>query len=223
MRKQLVIAAAAAAVLLFLWKKGVLKRLADKLRTVVPTGKAETYVSGPQNYNSHPYVGVQNAIEAVRGDPDAHAILQEGRPALEAVYRSTAMLTPEDLMKAESAAWAAATEADQAAPFNTEKMTNIDEDTMQHFETAPAQDHMTMIQDLVVDPRMRDNQELWAQEMRGWSGTSTIKADTFEPQLYLNWQGLRMPQAGVGQVNPLQLTEVDDSDLAVNRPFKFNG
>lgn len=170
-----------------------------------------------------PYAAIQNSIDAVRGNPDARDILQQGRPALKAYMHSSAELKPEDLMAAERAAWVVAAEQDRVAPFNIEKMTNAADDTMQHFETAPAIDYQTMVTDLVVDPRTRMNHAQWVDEMKGWSGTTTMKVDRFEPQLYLNWQGLRMPQAGVGQYNPLQLTEVDDTDLAVNRPFNFNG
>ena len=50
-----------------------------------------------------------------------------------------------------------------------------------------------------------------------------MKVDILEPELYLDWRGLRNASGGVGQYNPLQLTEVDDTDLAKNRPFRFNG
>jgi hypothetical protein len=126
-------------------------------------------------------------------------------------------------MHAERTAWAVAAEAGTRAPYDLEKMTEPSTDTMQHFETAPALDYSTMITDLVTDSRTRENHEQWVNEMKGWNGTTTMKVDTFEPQLYLNWQGLRMPQAGVGQFNPLQLTEVDDTMLAVNKDFRFNG
>lgn len=170
----------------------------------------------------HPYTAVQNAVGLVRGSPDATDILMQGRPALTAYQRAGAELKPEDLAAAERAAWMLASERDAVAPYNVEKMSDPAEDTMQAHETAPAADWDTMITDLVVDPRTRMNHKLWVDEMQGWSGTTTMKVDTFEPQLYLNWRGLRMPQAGVGQVNPLQLTEVDDTMLAVNKDFRFN-
>lgn len=170
-----------------------------------------------------PYTSIQNSIDSVRGNPDAKAILEQGRPAFAAYHRSSAELRPEDLMSAERQAWVLAAEQDRVAPYNVEKMSDPAQDTMQHSETAPAIDYQTMITDLVIDPRTRMNHSQWVNEMQGWSGTTTMKVDTFEPQLYLTWQGLRMPQAGVGQYNPLQLTEVDDTDLAVNKPFHFNG
>jgi hypothetical protein len=170
-----------------------------------------------------PYTYIQNSIDAVRGSPDATNILLQGRPAFNAYTRSSAELRPEDLAAAERAAWMQAAEQDRIAPYDIEKMTDPAKDTMQHFETAPALDYQSMITDLVVDPRTRMNHHQWVDEMQGWSGTTTMKVDTFEPQLYLNWQGLQMPQAGVGQYNPLQLTEVDDTMLAVNKPFRFNG
>lgn len=174
-------------------------------------------------YAKAPYTAIQDAIGEVRGRPDAKDILLSGPGPLEAVQRSMAELTPEDLMAAERTAWAVTMEREMSAPFNTEKMTDISSDTMQAFETSPAIDYQTMITDIVVDPRTRENHRQWIDEMTGWSGTTTMKVDILEPELYLNWTGLRMPQAGVGQYNPLQLTEVDDTDLAKNRDFRFQG
>jgi hypothetical protein len=176
-----------------------------------------------REYSKAPYAALQNAIGEVRGRPDAKDLLLSGPGPLEAVQRSQALLTPEDLMAAERAAWAVSAEREMAAPYNVEKMTDPGSDTLQAYETSPAIDYQTMITDLVVDPRTRENHRQWIGEMTGWSGTTTMKVDILEPELYLDWHGLRMPQAGVGQYNPLQLTEVDDTDLAKNRDFRFQG
>lgn len=191
--------------------------------------RRERLVNGPgptdmwvRTYGA-PYTSIQNSIDSVRGNPDAKDILMQGRPAFQAYHRSSAELRPEDLMAAERAAWVQAAEQDRIAPYDIEKMSNPSEDTMQHSETAPAIDYQAMITDLVVDPRTRMNHSQWVNEMRGWTGTTQMKVDILEPELYLDWNGLRMPQAGVGQYNPLQLTEVDDTDLAKNKPFRFNG
>lgn len=192
-------------------------------------GRVENLVAAPgpsdmwARASSAPYTSIQNSIGLVRGNPDAKDILMQGRPAMNAYTRSSADVRPEDMMAAERASWVQAAEQDRTAPYNTEKMTDMAQDTMQHFEAAPALDYQTMITDLVVDPRTKMNHNEWVNEMQGWSGTTTMKVDNFEPELYLTWQGLRMPQAGVGQFNPLQLTEVDDTDLAKNKPFRFNG
>lgn len=169
-----------------------------------------------------PYTAIQNQIGLVRGNPDATSIMNQGRPAMKAYDHSSALLTPEALTRAEQESWALAAEQDQAAPHDIEKMTDMGDDTMQAHATAPALNYDDMITDLVVDPRTKLNHMMWVDEMQGWSGTTTMKVDNFEPQLYLNWVGLRLPQAGVGQYNPLQLTEVDDTMLAVNKDFRFN-
>ena len=169
-----------------------------------------------------PYTAIQNKVDSVVGNPDAEDILKS--PArMEAYYRSQAMITPEEMMSAERAMWVQAADQDRTAPYNVERMSEPADDTMQAHSTAPALNYQDMITDLVVDPRTRENHGLWVNEMKGWSGTTTMKVDTFEPELYLNWQGLRMPQAGVGQYNPMQLTEVDDSMLARNHRFNFQG
>ena len=138
--------------------------------------RKERMVRGPgptdvwaQTYGA-PYTSIQNAIGRVRGNPEAKNILLQGRPAFQAFNRSSGDLRPEDLMAAERAAWALAAEQDRVAPYDIEKMTNPSEDTMQHFETAPALDYQAMITDLVVDPRTRMNHSQWVNEMRGWTG-----------------------------------------------------
>lgn len=226
--KKLVFAAALAAVIVYAVHMYRKRRAAAKPAVgpaPAPAPKKEGLASRPdyaQKAFQAPYTAIQNQIDEVRGNPDATAILDQGREAIAAYRRSQADVSPEDIMHAERAAWGVAAEADHRAPFNTEKMFDQAADTMQHFEGAPAIDYQTMVQDLVIDPRTRENHNQWVEEMAGWTGTTTMKVDSFEPQLYLNWQGLRMPQAGVGQYNPLQLTEVDDSMLAVNKPFHFN-
>jgi hypothetical protein len=169
-----------------------------------------------------PYTKLQNRIDSVIGSPDAQQLLQNPQ-RMKAYYRSSAMAKPEDIMSAERAMWAAATEQDRIAPYNTEKMSEPMEDTMQHFETAPAIDYGSMITDLVVDPRTRDNHRQWVNEMKGWAGTSTIKIDDLQDEDYLPFTGLRRPQAGVGQYNPMQITQVDDGMLARNAKFNFKG
>ena len=68
---------------------------------------------------------------------------------------------------------------------------------------------------------MMQAQRVWAKEMKPWSGVAR-KIGEIEVENYLHFQGLRRPQA-VPQHAPLQLTEVDQYDLAKNKKFRFSG
>lgn len=218
-----VLVVAAIVVIVAVMKKKKKEPARARFTPARVAGDAGYYKQLASAYKKAPYAAIQNAIGEVRGRPDAKDLLLDGPGPLEDVQRSMALLTPEDLMAAERSAWAVASEREMAAPYNVEKMTDLAADTLQAYETSPAIDYQTMVTDIVLDPRTRENHRQWVGEMQGWSGTTTMKVDTLEPELYLDWRGLRMPQAGVGQYNPLQLTEVDDTDLAKNRDFRFQG
>lgn len=160
----------------------------------------------------------QAAIDRVKGHPDAEHILNmqhEKRLKGETV-------SPEEIMLAERELHQSATESRSGAPHNTETMTEVGDDLMQNYATAPAINYQEISTDIIADDRMKENQYKWAHAMKGY-GATTLKADDLHPEDYLPHHGLRFPQAGVGQCNPLQITEIDDTHLARNAKFNFKG
>ncbi|MDE2097755.1 MAG: hypothetical protein KGL39_10940 [Patescibacteria group bacterium] len=205
----------------------------DKFTAGKQRGRRERLVGsrGPMDWyagdSRAPYTAIQNAVDMVRGNPDATTILNDGPEAMKAYAQARAWETPEEYRLAELNSWYAAAERDRIAPFDAtaENMTDMAKDTMQAHETGPALDYDTMVTNLVLgsDGRIADNHLKWVNEMSPYMNTTTMKVDNFEPELYLPHVGLRFPQGGVGQYNPLQLTEVGDADLAKNKDFRFNG
>jgi hypothetical protein len=150
---------------------------------------------------------------------------------LDRYHRAGAHLKPEDISKAERSQWFSATGPEthvlsapacaSAEHFNTEVAHDAASDSMQYHQPGPAIDYGEYVTDLVTDPRTRDNHRRWVEEMKPWSGTA-MKVDTLDMENYVDFIGLRRPQAVV-QYNPLQLTEIDTYDLAVNPKFNFKG
>jgi hypothetical protein len=81
-------------------------------------------------------------------------------------------------------------------------------------------DYSTHITNQVADPQTRENHSRWVAEMHPWSG-AVKKMDTIDAEDYVHFQGLRRPQAAPQSANPHQITELDPSHLANNRPFNF--
>ncbi len=195
---------------------------------IVYTKKSEKFTPKPVDASiaaglRNPRTVMSRRIDAARGSPDAKPLVQSRLPRMGQYFNPGLITKPEDISRAERALWFEAAERDNIAPYNTEEMFDNGTDAMQHHKTAPAADYSTLITDIVVDPRTRQNHEMWTNEMKGWSGTTTMKVDDLEMENYLDFQGLARPQAGVTIYNPMMLTEIDNSDLARNKPFHFNG
>lgn len=172
----------------------------------------------------NPYMSLNKQLDEIRGyrnDGFNQPPFYSFPYGLDAYHRSGAYITPENVAEAEREQWFSALDADQAGQFNTELGREGFTDTMQYHQAAPAIDYGSYITDLVVDPRTRDNHNRWVEEMKPWSGVA-MKVDSLDMENYVDFQGLRRPQAVV-QYNPLQLTEIDTFDLSVNRPFNFMG
>jgi len=172
----------------------------------------------------NPYTVLNKQLDVIRGyRNDGHnqpPFFRHPR-GLDAYHRAGARLRPEQIAEAEREQWFAATETDNSGSFNTELAQDPTSDTMQYHTPSPALDYDSFITDLVVDPRTRDNHRRWVEEMKPWSGTA-MKVDDLDMENYIDFQGLRRPQAVV-QYNPLQLTEIDTYDLAKNKKFNFRG
>lgn len=184
---------------------------------VVPT----PYQGGEFN----PYTVLNKRLSTIRGARNDGAGNQKPfyrRPrGLDAYVQAGANVKPEQIAEAERQQWYAATASDNTDSFNPELAHEGFTDTMQYHTQAPAIDYDSYITDLVSDPRMRDNHQKWVEEMKPWSGVA-MKVDTLEMDNYVDFTGLRRPQAVV-QYNPMQLTEIDTNDLAVNPKFNFRG
>lgn len=85
----------------------------------------------------------------------------------------------------------------------------------------PKGDYNSYVESLVADDRLRDNHRKWVSEMLPWSGVAK-KVDTLDIGDYVNFVGLRRPQAVVQDAAALLKTEVSASDLINNKPFRFN-
>jgi hypothetical protein len=184
------------------------------------TGPLTQFPEGTYN----PYTLLNKQIDELRGyrndgynQPPVWRLPQ----GLDRYHRSGASLTPEDVAEAEREQWFSATDADQSGAFNTELSQDPTSDTMMYHTPSPALDYGSYITDLISDPRTRENHRRWVEEMKPWSGVA-MKVDNLEMDNYVDFIGLRRPQA-VAQYNPLQLTEIDTWDLAVNPKFNFRG
>jgi len=180
----------------------------------------QSYPCGRYN----PYTVLNKQLDSIRGyrnDGFGQPPFWRHPRGLDAYHRAGAHLRPEDVAEAERMQWFTATSADNSGSFNTELAAEPTTDVMQYHSAAPAIDYNSFVTDLVVDPRTKDNHRRWVEEMKPWSGTA-MKVDDLEMANYVDFQGLRRPQAVV-QYNPLQLTEIDTFDLSVNQPFRFQG
>ncbi len=172
----------------------------------------------------NPYTVLNKQLDSIRGyrnDGYGQPPFYRHPRGLDAYHRAGAHLRPEDVAEAERMQWFTATSADCSGSFNTELCAEPTTDVMQYHSAAPAIDYNSYVTDLIVDPRTADNHRRWVEEMKPWSGTA-MKVDTLDMENYIDFQGLRRPQAVV-QYNPLQLTEIDTFDLSVNKPFRFQG
>jgi hypothetical protein len=180
----------------------------------------QQYVEGKYN----PYTVLNKQLDETRGyrnDGYNQPSFYRHPQGLDRYHRSGANLSPEDISEAERDLWYSSLETSSAEKFNPENSHDAAADSTRYHETAPGIDYDTYVTDLISDPRTRDNHRRWVAEMKPWSGVA-MKVDTLDLEPYVNFTGLRRPQAVV-QNNPLQLTEVDTHDLAVNRPFNFQG
>jgi hypothetical protein len=185
-----------------------------------------TTQAAPFEYGTYnPYTVLNQQLSEIRGyrnDGYNQKPFYELPQGLDRYHRSGADIKPEEVSRAERDAWYFAPTRDHAGTFNTELIQDPTSDTMQFHDTSvPDIDYGTYITDLIIDPRTKDNHQRWVEEMRPWSGTATT-VDTFDVEPYIDFIGLRRPQAVV-QFNPLQLTEVDTYDISGNHKFNFQG
>jgi hypothetical protein len=183
--------------------------------------KTETYVN--------PWAGHDKVHAAIQGSPDAPQALLRQRELIPQLARAKAQATPEELHRAERAAWFSKRDS-RRAHFDTERMMGVEGLISQDHETAPEINWQDGLVDLVADRRMRENQAKWNEEMQPFSST-WLKVDTIDEAAV---HGLGGPGNAVGlyafsrggpQVhNPWQLTEVGPDDFSAMRTtFRFNG
>jgi len=171
-----------------------------------------------------PYTVLNKKLDAIRGyrnDGFGQDPIYATPQGLDRYHRSGAWIKPELIAEAERQDWYSATDADSVGAFNPESGREGFTDVMQPHTPEPKMDYDGYVTDLIADPRMRDNQRRWVEEMKPWSGTPRA-VDKLEMDVYVPFVGLQRPQAVV-QYNPMMLTEIDSGDLAVNKPFRFTG
>lgn len=187
------------------------------------SGGCNPHQQYPEGYHN-PYTVLNKKLDEIRGyrDDGFNQVPYYRLPrGLDRYHRAGANIKPEMIAEAEREQWYAGLDADSAGQFNTELMSDPAAETFQPHCPAPAIDYDGYIADLVVDPRTRDNHRRWIEEMKPWSGTAMM-VDNLDMEPTIDFIGLRRPQAVV-QYNPLQLTEIDTHDLAVNPKFNFRG
>lgn len=103
--------------------------------------------------------------------------------------------------------------------FNTEHMTDNCEGAMDYHKKNQPFDHNSYLTDQIVDERLRKNHMEWVDEVTPWAGTaSVVGLGEFSAGDYISFQGLRRPR-GVQQIDPWQITEIDEEQLLDNKPF----
>ena len=103
--------------------------------------------------------------------------------------------------------------------FDSETMADCSKEISNYYKPSEPFDNTAYLTDLIVDDRIKKNHSDWVSEVTPWAGTaSMVGASEFSAGDYLNFQGLRRPR-GVQQVDPWQVTEVDEEQLADNKPF----
>jgi hypothetical protein len=189
--------------------------------------RAEPF-SGP---DIDPYTILNRRLDMVRGQPNAaryivpnaQMVARGERRLKRALQKATA--SPEQVMHAERASWAAMRSAEGGGD-NTETYGDAAAETIAAYETSPDLDYGKYITDLVADPYTILNHKAWANEMSSWSRT-TFSPETPE-DLYemeeaaIDFRGLRRPQAVVVS-NPQSLTQITSEQLASNKKFDFQG
>lgn len=103
--------------------------------------------------------------------------------------------------------------------FNTETIDECSKEISSYYKPSEPFDNTAYLTDLIVDDRIKSNHLDWVSEVTPWAGTASIVgAAEFSAGDYINFQGLRRPR-GVQQIDPWQITEVDEDQLADNKPF----
>jgi len=175
-----------------------------------------------QGGDFNPYTVLNKKLGEIRGyrndgyDQPAFYTLPQG---LDTYNHAGASIKPEMIAAAERQQWYAATNLESPSDGGVHEGFTDPGQYQTPAESEDGMTHMDYITDLVVDPRTRDNHRRWVEEMQPWSGVA-MKVDTLDMENYVDFRGLRRPQAVV-QYNPMQLTEIDTADLAVNPKFNF--
>lgn len=103
--------------------------------------------------------------------------------------------------------------------FNSENIYECSKEISSYYKPNEPFDNTAYITDQIVDDRIKQNHKDWVAEVTPWAGTaSMVGASEFNAGDYINFQGLRRPR-GVQQIDPWQVTEVDEDQLADNKPF----
>lgn len=103
--------------------------------------------------------------------------------------------------------------------FNSESIYECSKEISNYYKPSEPFDNTAYLTDMIVDERIKKNHDDWVTEVTPWAGTASIVgANEFSAGDYLNFQGLRRPR-GVAQIDPWQITEVDEQQLADNKPF----
>jgi hypothetical protein len=103
--------------------------------------------------------------------------------------------------------------------FNTENLADCTKETLDYHKKSEPFDHNSYLTDQIVDERIKKNHMSWVEEVTPWAGTaSTVGLGEFSAGDYIAFQGLRRPR-GVQQIDPWQITEIDEDQLAGNKPF----
>lgn len=103
--------------------------------------------------------------------------------------------------------------------FSTENMADCTKETINYHKRAEPFDHNSYLTDQIVNEHIKKNHMDWVKEVTPWAGTaSMVGACEFSAGDYLDFQGLRRPR-GVQQIDPWQITEIDEEQLIENKPF----
>jgi hypothetical protein len=105
--------------------------------------------------------------------------------------------------------------------FDSENLGDCTKELMQYYKKDAPFDNNAYLTDQILDDRIRKNHSQWVDEVTPWAGTASIVgASEFNAGDYIDFRGLRRPR-GVAQIDPWQITEVDESQLEGNKPFTF--
>lgn len=125
------------------------------------------------------------------------------------------------LVNAEHEMWADQNMSLWPGHYNTENAGDCTKELVQYHARPQPFDNVSYITDQIVNDRIRKNHMEWVDEIKPWAGTASNAGNIdFNPGNYINFQGLRRPR-GVEQIDPWQVTELDEDDLSENRKFIF--
>ena len=102
-----------------------------------------------------------------------------------------------------------------------EKFMRAEQEAMTRVQDMDNSDYNSYIKSQALDLKTVTNHQAWATEMAPFSGTAT-KIQEFDPGLYVDFRGLRRPQAIPQSKNAMFVTELGPNDFANNKPFNFN-